>query len=127
DILRQVVEELEQGQSAQETGQKVQLAIALDNLAQVIAELGNTVEASQLLERSINLFPKSDLERRARHAQIIARFFQALGNREQSAQAFGQAHDLALEFHRGMIDKKHYEDGFYRSQNGWGDPHFVDT
>ena len=104
---RNSVAELE---SAGTTGSK--LAVALDNAALTVTEMGEPTAALKMLERARGLFDPTALADRAANALNRSTALDALGDKNAAAQAFIEAHDLAFEHARHHIDPEHYRQGF---------------
>lgn len=92
------------------TGQ--QLAVALDNAALTVTELGEPEAALKMLERARGLFAPDDLFDRAANALNRSTVIDALWDKNAAAHAFVEAHDLAFEYARRNIDLEHYRRGF---------------
>ena len=88
------------------------LAIALDNAASTMLQLGETAAARRMLERAQRLFDPKDLEGRAINALGRANLHVAAREAARAAHAFCEAHDLAFELFRGRVDPQHYRRGF---------------
>jgi CHAT domain-containing protein/tetratricopeptide (TPR) repeat protein len=91
------------------------LAIALDETANPLAELGEPAVAQQMLEQARLRFPPEDLADRAINALSRSQVLLILGRNKDSTAAFVEAHKLAFDDAKRLIIPEHYQNGFNKS------------
>jgi tetratricopeptide (TPR) repeat protein len=94
-----------------------ELAIALDNSAIPLTKLGEPGAALKILERARTLFDPGDLISQATNALNRSETYRALGDKGGTARAFCEAHKIALEYVRNLVDPEHFRQGFIASRS----------
>jgi tetratricopeptide (TPR) repeat protein len=89
-----------------------QLAIVLDNLAELRMATGDSDQAMPLLKRAAGEFAADDLKSQAVNKWRQARAARDLHQLQDSAEAFTAAHDLLLKVTKAELPAEHFREGF---------------
>jgi tetratricopeptide (TPR) repeat protein len=109
-VLEDAVQELEaEGAAGRE------LAIALDNAARPISQLGDLEGALQMLERARRLYQPTDVIARAVNSLSRSNVYLGLNRNDEAGKAFTEAYELALEDARSRVDQDTYRRGWLQS------------
>ncbi|MET0455811.1 MAG: CHAT domain-containing tetratricopeptide repeat protein [Mycobacterium sp.] len=88
------------------------LAIAYDNWALSLGDLGNLAKSAELLERAAVMFPRNALADRRANASNRTYSYNSLGQPEAAAAAFRESWNLTVELAQ-RIDEEHFRTGYF--------------
>jgi tetratricopeptide (TPR) repeat protein len=88
------------------------LGMAMDMAAQMMSGVSESEAALDMLQRARTVFPPGDLKGRAINAILISQALKESRDETRAAQAFQEAHDLAIESARQTVNIAYYERGF---------------